>query len=306
MSGLLIATLLLNERRSAGSINLKSFYRRRAFRILPPFLAYLGVIAALGLTASGWEFAGGLLFFRNYLPAREGGIFTAHLWSLAVEEHFYLIWPALPLSLAGKWKPVAILAAGCALWRTLEARLHLLPEIARGQRSDLRFDALLWGAVAAFLLYEPGTRDWLRRRVVLPVWLMALATCAYCVVKSPPMAPTWTAILMPLLLAGTILHPEWTVSGVLDTPLLAWIGRISYSLYLWQQLFLVPAWEKAIFPWGIGENVAAVLVCASASYYLIEKPMIRLGRRWPTSRLKILASDRLSLPDRRFRLLRRS
>jgi peptidoglycan/LPS O-acetylase OafA/YrhL len=88
------------------------------------------------------------------------------------------------------------------------------------------------------------------------------------------------AVLIPMILAGTALHPEWPVSRLLASPPMAWVGRISYSLYIWQQLFLVPGWENPThfwtrWPW----NLLVVLACACASYYLIETPLLRVGRK---------------------------
>ena len=109
LSGLLITKLLLDEWRGSSSnssgtagrdsknssFDLRGFYVRRAFRILPPYLAYLLVCTVAGLWRSPWEAAGCLLFFRNYVPDHLVGDATQHLWSLAVEEHFYLLWPGL-------------------------------------------------------------------------------------------------------------------------------------------------------------------------------------------------------------------
>src|SRR5580704_3843554 len=95
LSGILITKLLLEEFDRTGAISLKNFYIRRAFRILPPASLYVLCVAALGLVVSRTEFVGSLLFFRNYLPDSIAGLYTAHFWSLAVEEHFYLIWPGL-------------------------------------------------------------------------------------------------------------------------------------------------------------------------------------------------------------------
>ena len=87
-------------------------------------------------------------------------------------------------------------------------------------------------------------------------------------------------MLIPMILAGTVLHPEWLFSRLLDCPPMAWIGRISYSLYIWQQLFLAPGWEHPSnfwtrWPWGL----VAVGAVACASFYLVETPLLRMGRR---------------------------
>ncbi len=79
---------------------------------------------------------------------------------------------------------------------------------------------------------------------------------------------------VPLLLAGTVLNPQWRVSRILEQRPFRWVGRISHSLYLWQQLFLGNG-RTGMLPL----RIAAALMCAGASFYLIEKPMIRLGHR---------------------------
>ncbi len=95
LSGFLITALLLNERAQTGRIDLAAFYKRRAFRILPPALVFLAAVGIGGLFKTRLELAATLLFFRNYLPIQHGSYATGHLWSLAVEEHFYMLWPGL-------------------------------------------------------------------------------------------------------------------------------------------------------------------------------------------------------------------
>lgn len=102
ISGFLICSRLLEEEGAFGRISLRGFYIRRACRILPPALFYLIVIAVLSvcglIVVSPGEWFGSAFFFRNYLPgdwiSRGWGGYTVHYWSLAVEEHFYLLWPA--------------------------------------------------------------------------------------------------------------------------------------------------------------------------------------------------------------------
>ena len=97
ISGYLICTKLLVERERNGSISLKSFYWRRAFRILPASVSYLVVIGNLGVFSleqvKGRDVASGILFFANYLPNKHWDI--NHFWSLSMEEHFYMLWPML-------------------------------------------------------------------------------------------------------------------------------------------------------------------------------------------------------------------
>src|ERR1700722_6925634 len=120
LSGLLITKLLLEEFDRTGAISLKGFYIRRSFRILPPVFMYIMTVAALGLLVSKTELASSFFFFRNYLPGSLGGIYTNHLWSLAVEEHFYLVWPGLLVWIGVRRGLAAAIsiAVALALWQS--------------------------------------------------------------------------------------------------------------------------------------------------------------------------------------------
>jgi peptidoglycan/LPS O-acetylase OafA/YrhL len=85
--------------------------------------------------------------------------------------------------------------------------------------------------------------------------------------------------VVPLILAGTVLHPASFVSRCLEWAPIRWVGRLSYSLYLWQQLFLTHtnATLPVVQTWPF--NVFAAFVFSAASYYLVEEPMIRVGHR---------------------------
>jgi peptidoglycan/LPS O-acetylase OafA/YrhL len=287
LSGLLITKLLLEEFDVTGRISLKSFYIRRAFRILPPAAIFIFSLAAMGLLVSRTELASSLFFFRNYLPDSLGGIYTVHFWSLAVEEHFYLIWPGLLVWIGVRrgLPTAAAISVALALWMSGDYHYHLFarlfPNVTSEYRSDMRLDGLFCGCSMAFLLNRPASREWLRRYYSWWVGVLAAAAIAFCLKYQPYLATFWIDILIPLLMVGTTLHPGWAVSRVLDLKPVKWVGRISYSLYIWQQFFLVPSWEPKPFPmlqkWPL--NLVLLLLCASASYYLIEKPLIRVGHK---------------------------
>lgn len=279
ISGFLITSRLLEENALAGRISLKSFYIRRAFRILPPALTYLGVAAAL--TACGFivspraDFLSALVFLRNYWGSDpQRGWYTAHFWSLAVEEHFYLFWPAL-LVLAGVRRAKFLapaLAVAFALWRSLDMRHVFVPHLLRnGLRSDYRMDALLWGCTLALLAVRghAAAAPFLRGALACILLTAAIALNVY----QPQGYPIAQAILFPLILAITVTG----ATGFLESPPLRWLGRISYSLYLWQQLFFSQYHHGVLQRFPL--NLALALACASLSYYLVEKPMIRLGHR---------------------------
>jgi peptidoglycan/LPS O-acetylase OafA/YrhL len=279
LSGFLITRRLMAEQR----IDLAGFYRRRVFRILPPILVYLAVVAVLGLELrlipmDREQLLASLFFYRNYLttPASQSW-YTGHFWSLAVEEHFYLLWPAL-LCLAGfrraRWMAPA-LALAVALWRVADTRFDWVGRLNPGLRgslgrTDYRLDTLLFGCALALIWDDPRVRVLFQRIGGTSLALAAAMAAVCCEVWKPQGYLTFVAVFMALLPAATVARPRCGAGRVLELPLLVWIGRLSYSLYVWQQLFLPP---KA--PWSF----VAIAVCAAASYYLVERPAIAFGKR---------------------------
>lgn len=113
ISGYLITTLILDEKRKRGTISLKLFYARRTIRIFPPFYLFLLVLTG-GVWAGMFQlpkynllFAAG--YVMNFVPAGIGAWATGHLWSLSAEEQFYLVWPAV-LKFAGKTRALSLAA----------------------------------------------------------------------------------------------------------------------------------------------------------------------------------------------------
>ncbi len=295
ISGLLICSRLLEEESRTGQISVRGFYIRRFFRILPAAIFYLLVIAILAafqvIPAFPKDWFAALFFFRNYamlfeylnhspLPLHW---YTGHFWSLSMEEHFYLVLPAVLVAFkkTRRWV-LAGLAISVALWRMV--LVHLMHhEYQFNFRTDTHVDALLIPAMIALVLY-PLTRKQTARRYI-PVWsfpiflvieLLLLATRV-------PGFFTLQAIVLPLLILSTVLHPNTAQGRILESKPLCWIGWISYSLYLWQQLFFGVNFVGS--PPGLALlrtspiNLVALLVCASFSYYAIEKPFIRLGHK---------------------------
>jgi peptidoglycan/LPS O-acetylase OafA/YrhL len=292
ISGFLICSRLLADNQRHGGISLKRFYIRRFFRILPPYLTYLGglaVLAGFGLIAiSPGVWWSCLLFYRNYLPSTGDGLFyTGHFWSLAVEEHFYLLWPGLlvVLGIPRARRAVVALAGAIALWRVWEYRhhglAHWIPQAGFYTRTDIRLDGLLWGCWMALILNDPIWRERLTRWLSPVVWLALLAAFVGCVRYQPPLAMLWQALLIPILLAGTVLRPVTPAGRLLEWLPLRWIGRISYSLYLWNSLFFPGMANPRPLPLGVFQqlpwSILPVFACASLSYYLIERPLVRLG-----------------------------
>lgn len=226
------------------------------------------------------------LFFRNYWvePAAQSW-YTGHYWSLSVEEHFYLLWPAVLIALATwhrRWA-VPSLALAFAVWRALDTQFGWIAAMDPAwkdlvERSDYRMDALLWGCSAA-ILWDCGP---FRARLSGHgnYALLAIGAMVLCLIIKPPGYVALLALLMPVPLLCTTADPDSWLGAVLECRILTWLGRLSYSVYLWQMLFL-PGYGIPIslgraqqFPW----NLMLVLVVACASYYFVERPARRFGR----------------------------
>ena len=291
ISGILICSRLLEEESAFGRISLRGFYLRRAFRILPAALAYLTVIAVLSITGCivvfRNEWIGALFFFRNYSSLLHLGTnqnlawFTGHFWSLSVEEHFYLILPGL-LVLTRKRFRIQVLALFALLIMTNRAlQLHSRPWNLIAPRTDIRLDALIVPALLAILI---KSNNYLPLNRILRFWpVFLIATLV--VIRTDPGSfwqSTVLVVLFPLVVMGSVLHSKNKLGTFLELKPMRFIGRISYSLYLWQMLFFT-GHHYPLKPLGRLEswplNMILTFGCALCSYYLIERPMMRLGHK---------------------------
>jgi peptidoglycan/LPS O-acetylase OafA/YrhL len=314
ISGLLICGRLLDDEEKHGSFSLRVFYIRRLFRIQPAAITFLLVTGILGvmkiIPMPAGAFFTSLLGVRNLYTVNLGQfpsvLYTNHFWSLGVEEQFYLFLPAILFIVRrNRIAILGLLSIVAIAWASFAHRFHNVGA-ENPVRTDLQLGVLLFAATLALLLKQPIYKAWLTK------WTIALATAAIVAlgVSLCLMHNHYSALIVdcgfPMVILATILHPRLRWSMILESAPLLYVGRISYSAYLWQQLFFV---NFANFPQANGIlgrlqewplNLLATVVLANTSYFLIEKPMIRLGHKYTSPRQSYRAP--LDLDKNRFRV----
>ena len=297
ISGVLICSRLLEEERVTGRISLKGFYIRRFFRICPPAWLYLIAYVLLSLFHLLPVDVGGVLasflMVRNFWVGVAGDVprtwYTIHFWSLSVEEHFYLLLPSL-LIFVKRRRAVLLgaLSVAVMLWVTLVTHFTALQKTGIVLRTDMRIHALLIPAMFAVLLTRQEVRAfvtrWLHPWVAVLLFLVVFTVLTRTHVHLLSLATMFVIpVGFPFLVISTMLHPKSIACRVLEWWPLRFVGHISYSLYLWQQMFFAGGRAPAAWPLSVLQvfplNYLAAFACATASYYLIEKPLIRVGHR---------------------------
>ncbi len=298
ISGLLICGKLLDEEARSGSISLPSFYIRRLFRIQPAAITYLLCLALLAwfgvVSAPFWSWTSSLLSFRNFYTASFGYInadlYTNHFWSLAVEEHFYVLLPLI-LVLFARWRlrTLAVLSAISILWLIVGSHLYLKCHPFAGGRTDFSISGLIFPAMLAVIIRRKKYLVWIEGKVQVMGVFAALAFIASLTLLHNLLLMAIIATGFPFLILSTMLRPHTLFARLLEVAPLRYLGRISYSVYLWQQLFFV---NRAMFPlaghplnyfqsWPL--NLLGIFVMANLSYYAVETPLIRIGHKVVTS-----------------------
>jgi peptidoglycan/LPS O-acetylase OafA/YrhL len=307
LSGFLITTLLVREWDRTRTIALGHFYARRALRLLPALAVVLiaaqvwaGVTSDHGQAHNIYNDSWTTLFYVqnwfNHNSFAEVSVLS-HAWSLAVEEQFYLVWPVMLLGLLHfRWSRVATVTTigltACALaayrlvlWQSGVSYLRLY------FGSDTRADALLFGAAAGALVawrLLPGGKGW----TVLLHWLAAGSVLVMVVMIATNRVESGSlydggfavfSVSVAIVLIDLTRSPRtWMARGLGCTPM-RWAGRLSYSLYLWHWpvIIVLNSGRMGLSTWPTrAVDLSVTLALALASYHLVERPFLRMKRRW--------------------------
>lgn len=308
LSGFLITILLVSEYENFGAVKLKRFYIRRALRLVPALLALVIMICVASYVMSPvYGFRKNMVdsfititYLTNW--SRAFSLHTpdlvGHTWSLAVEEQFYLIWPPLFLLLfrVFKSKAVVFYAAIAIALLSWTVRVALYIHGATHDRIynglDTRADALMFGCAVGLAftsrrLMRDDDARLLKKilRVSAPVAAVALGVYA--------MAGVWSdsymfrfglalnSLLALIVIMGLLVHPEGFLARFMMQKWLVWVGTLSYGLYLWHlPIFLTMARRNFSNLELNTIGFALTFAAASSSYYLLEKPLLRLKKRF--------------------------
>jgi peptidoglycan/LPS O-acetylase OafA/YrhL len=295
LSGFLITALLLEEHSRTGRVSRGRFYLRRVRRLVPALLVCLVLAIALELTTLGrvidWDLIrGALTYTSNFAMADghfgdDGRTFIGQMWSLAIEEQFYLVWPFVLLVLVRLSRPKVMIVLAYAAMAGIVLR-HLLWNDGAGairiwMGTDTRSDALLIGCLLAFCLHGQEARTVSRwwgagggvLLLLLLPWRLSL---------DPETAAVGTPLLAALA-AALMIYPavNRAPGALLGSPVLRYLGSRSYGIYLYHAPILTAVHETVgtsmTTSWVAAGPV--VLVVSELSWRFVEQPFLRSRRQ---------------------------
>jgi peptidoglycan/LPS O-acetylase OafA/YrhL len=297
--------LLLRELSASGTVSFYNFYVRRVTRIFPAFYCYLSFVSLAAIfrwiKLSAVDVLLAATFTWNYLPFGTGSWWLGQTWSLCIEEQFYLLWPITLLSLGPKKAirlamliillepPIRI--ASYFLWPSYRSRIPVM--------LHTRADVLMFGCLLALLQDNVRFREVLAR-FTRPVHMVAVA--AFLFVFEPmlnerfrggyvlSLGLTLEAASIALIVFALIRPSESVIRSIFNSRPMNWLGKRSYGLYLWQQLFLTHknATIAGVFP----INIIAAVMASAASFRFVEQPVMRERAKFlrPVRRAPVAAS----------------
>ncbi len=282
LSGYLITTLLLAEHVHTTTISIGRFYVRRMLRLLPPLLLTLLLaytLVGLGILSGGMTVAGlasQIFYFANYYsiffdPGMTFPSGTGVIWSLAVEEHFYVLYPIALLYLLNRRLPVRtislLLVATCVIvlvWRVYLVEIVGVSELRTYYASDTRIDSIIYGCLLG-IIAKPGRGSQQMARLGMAHWLLLLGSCMIVLItlayKEPKFRETYRYSLQGLALLPIFYcairfsrHPMFIF---LNWSIMKRIGVYSYAMYLIHHVVIIALRENV--PWFSTSPIALSL-----------------------------------------------
>jgi peptidoglycan/LPS O-acetylase OafA/YrhL len=290
---------------TTGRISISAFYKRRIARIFPVFYLYIATIAILtafnvfhvsflafcAASSFAWNFSR----MWEHLGSLGNADVLAHFWTLSIEEQFYLFWPSV-LVLFGRRGAMRVALLCVVLFpvvRVAEYHSVLAADAGSLVHDDPAYvvyhefsqDLILWGALGAFALRS----EWFKQRAARGFWWKALSAgmlilgAAEVALRRFPDYTLTVSLESTVQALGVLLVMFWLLAAeggivrrLLEARPVVQIGLLSYSLYVWQQLYVHWPGRSLVFP----VTLLLIVVTAVASYYLVEVPARKRIRHW--------------------------
>jgi peptidoglycan/LPS O-acetylase OafA/YrhL len=298
LSGFLITWILLHENDTTGTVSLRQFYWRRLLRIFPAFYAFwflcIGVLLIQQREINWLHSWSAFTYWSNYYNAIYGDPSNelSHTWSLSIEEQFYLLWPFFFLSFRRRPRKL-IYATGCIilviwLYRMVLTYGYGVQQSYIYSAFDTRIDALLVGCFLAMVLHQ---RRWIpfigilvknQTFAIFPIVIIAFSLFLEASATIPRYRDvvgfTIVPPLMAVLIVQLIAMHQMTLWRWTEWSWVCYLGRISYPLYLYQQITLYPVRTYLEGPLLVKLicAISVTIFLASASYHVIERPFLKL------------------------------
>ena len=304
LSGYLITRLLLAEINEHGSIQFIPFYLRRFFRLYPALLVMIGcsVIASyiMNCALSTKDIFAALFYYTNYYIGwyKTTGVDCGRtldiLWSLSIEEHFYLVFPLVLLFFRNKKKFTWLLVALCIICLVIRyftyQSYYPAVEDSGGRiyfSTHTRLDSIIWGCLAAVLLFRFESATYIK--LVQHKWVIAIAIFILLLsfgIRSEFFRQTFRYSFQGLglfiLIPAIGISNSTTIKKILSSHWLIYIGKISYSLYLFHYIVLKLG-NYYFEEWGLSWQLffwPLTLALSLGSYYFVEQPFVKLRKKF--------------------------
>ena len=295
ISGFLITNLLMVEESKNGSISVGHFYLRRVFRILPVYFLYTVFILLWGnmenVSVSPSNLMHVSTFTVNFDKNKDW--FLGHFWSLSVEEQFYLFWPAMLIFFRKHLNIVIpVLLAWSCIARAIAYKLPGFEFISLSPFFAYS-DAIFIGAFGGIIFFEKPDlfthkifSSTLAKLLAISLFLTLVYFTEHGVLAiiSLPFGNTIISMSTLFLISSYILPSGKTVYKILNHKAVVHIGVLSYSIYIWQQFFFVG--EIRGFCRTFPFNILVIYGVSLASYYLWEKPFLKLKKHFSVTKLQ--------------------
>lgn len=309
LSGFLITALLLEEKKNTGTFSLRNFYLRRIFRLWPLYFIYIGFFYLLmpylfiphPPSRGGCEPTFDQTYLFLLLQLSNFGVFLprvlglGHLWSIGVEEQFYLMWPLVVRFSKNLLRTVLIIVAVLTIGKLIfSAWLHFanknpvsctLIQI-RSFLGATRYECIaLGGAAAVIYLQYPKWYSFLTKKNVQLVSLFLLIPCLVLSIKTSYIDQVLICIPFAILVLNMATNPASIIKT--DHPVMNRLGKLSYGMYVWHPLVILLIMNLLVTCFGTQWSIAvqalyyvgvfiSTLLVSVLSYQLIEKPFLRL------------------------------